>query len=162
MGRIVVSRARALLLAAAALCTAGAAQADDRRPAVQAGDVRFEALAPQTLPDGRCGLFLWGRSAADQPVFILAAFDDPAEARVRADGDRRSLARVSFGGDPVYGLFEQQRFSDGRLTLDVDVSFDDQRQVTDGAVVKHGVIKLINAEGWETVVPVGGMVACKR
>jgi hypothetical protein len=157
VGRIVLS----VLAGLAALGAAGAAFGDDR-PAVQAGDTRFEGLAPQQLEAGRCGMFLWARANASDPIFILAAFDNPAEALVRPDGDRRNLPRVSFEGDPVFGHFERQRFSDGRMTLDVDLTFDDNSQINDGAVIKSGVIKLLDANGWETIVPVGGMVACQR
>jgi hypothetical protein len=31
----------------------------------------------------------------------------------------------------------------------------------DGAVIEEGVIRLSDREGWQTIIPVTGMVACQ-
>lgn len=144
--------------AMAAVFAPGASMAQ-REDVVRAGEIWFEALPPQQLPSGRCGLFLWARSA--QPVFVLVAYDTPNAAYVRANGRERALERTAFEGDRVHGQFERQTFSDGHLTLDVDLTFDERRPVRDGAIVEHGVIRVVGEEGWQTIVPVGGMVACQ-
>ena len=136
-----------------------AAYAEDYR-GVEAGDVRLEEIPPQPLEEGSCGLFLWARG--DEPVLVLATFQDTNQAYIRADGDLRSLRRTRFAGERVHGHFERQIFSDGRLTLDVDLHFDTERALRDGAVVERGVIRVTSGrEGWQAVVPVGGVVACK-
>ena len=90
------------------------------------------------------------------------AYDQPAQARVRTEGHVRTLARTRFAGEPSYGHFEHQTFSDGQLTLEADIRFDPSRPVTDGAIIREGVLRIEGGDGWSTVMPVGGMVACKR
>jgi hypothetical protein len=142
---------------AAALLMAAPAGAQTR--AVQAGELRFEALAPQELEAGRCGLFIWARG--EDPVFILMALDEPAEARVRTEGRNRSLARTEFSGRPAFGHFENETYSDGRVSLSLDMHFDLERPLRAGTVVDHGVARVTDREGWVTVLPIGGMIACQ-
>lgn len=141
-----------------ALCAAPLAMA--QQPAPSSNDLVLEELESQDLPPGRCGMFLWSRTA--QPVFVMVAYANPSEARVRTAGRNRYLRRTGFGKEQIYGHFERQTFTDGRLTFDVDVEFDTQRQVRSGAVVKQGVIRVRDEDKWESVHPVGGLVACKE
>ena len=126
---------------------------------IEAGDMTIEALPPQDLRAGECGMFLWSRT--NTPMLVMVALDDPAEAKVLLNGRTRELRRRSFSGAPTFGHFEQQTFSDGRFSLEVDVDFDDVRTVRDGAIIRGGVLRTADSHGWETVLPVGGMVACK-
>lgn len=155
--------AAVLLMAGCSVSSAGRSESRSAPPpmgVIDAGDVRFEALAPQTPTSGVCGLFLWGRSA-QEPVLILAAFSIPTEARVRTNGRDRTLRRTAAEGQAAFGHFETQTFSDGRLTLTVDVTFDTSGRMRDGARVERGVIRTTDREGAEVIVPVGGMVACE-
>ncbi len=141
----------------------GASAWADARRVIQVGDAQFEELEPQALEPGRCGLFVWASAgASEQPAFILVAYDQPSEAHVRINGDRRRLARVSFAGEAQYGQFQTQAFSDGQVTISVSAQFDPNKPVQDGAVIKSGVLKLIGDDGWETVLPIAGMAACQR
>lgn len=120
----------------------------------------LEALPPQPLDTGRCGLFLWSRDG--QHAFVLVAYDEPAHARIRLNGAARDLPRIAFDGENAAGHFARQRFADRGLQLDLDIKFSDDRQIRDGAIVEQGLIRLIDASGWQSVHAVGGMVACKR
>jgi hypothetical protein len=104
-------------------------------------------------------MFLWGRNG-EQPILLLAAFASPAEARVRVNGRDRRLRRMNADGASRYGLFENQSFSDDRMTLEVDVVFDENRELTDGVALERGVIRARDAEGWEVVISVGGLIGC--
>lgn len=129
---------------------------------VDVGGVTLEVLPAQDLSSGQCGLFLWAGSAPQQPVFTFAAFDTPAEARIRVDGRTRSLRRTDAQGPVRYGQAERQTFSDGRLTIVVSVAFDGSRALADGAAIQSGAMRITGADGWETITPVGGMAACQR
>jgi hypothetical protein len=122
--------------------------------------MRLDALEPQTLESGACGMFLWARTE-QTPVFVFAAFASPAEARVRPNGRVRVLQRTSVGGEARYGHFETQTFSEARLTIETEVQFSTTRPLRDGAVIEEGVIRLSDREGWQTIIPVTGMVACQ-
>jgi hypothetical protein len=148
-----------VLVAALALTLSVATGASAQQPPQPSNDIVLEQLESQDLVPGRCGLFLWLRSA--QPLFVMVAYANPSEARVRTAGRNRYLRRVSFGKEQIYGHFERQTFTDGRLTFEVDLEFDTQRQVRSGAVVKQGVIRVRDEDKWESVHPVGGLVVCK-
>lgn len=158
MAAVLKSALAAVAAAAALIGTAVAAP--DTRQTLQAGDVRFEALPPQELPRGRCGLFLWARTTSPMLLMTVMGEEDSA-ARVRTDGSQRSLPRTQFEGTPVHGQFERQTFSDGRLTLEVDLHFDETRPIRDGAIIRDGVVRVVNRAGWKTILPVGGLVACQ-
>jgi hypothetical protein len=152
----------ASLAAIAALSAPLGAHAQSTGETRPAGGLELEALPAQQLERGRCGLFLWAREAQAQQVFILVAYDEPAQARIRTGGRIRDLPRTSFAGEPAYGHFERQVFTDAAMTLDLRLNFDSSRPVRDGAVVRDGVLRIEDRGGWQIVRPVGGMVACKR
>jgi hypothetical protein len=160
--KAVRSASIACLAAIAALSTPWAAHGQTKGESGPAGALELEALPAQQLESGRCGLFLWARETQAQQVFILVAYDEPAQARIRTGGRIRDLPRTSFAGEPAYGHFERQVFSDAAMTLDLRLNFDSSRPVRDGAVVRDGVLRIEDRGGWQIVRPVGGMVACKR
>jgi hypothetical protein len=121
--------------------------------------VELEQLEPQDLNPGECGMFLWTRDGRQTLVF--AAFDKPRLARLRADGHTWSIPRTAFRGEANSGHFEHQRFANDDMTVDADIVFDEETKLADGAVVRDGVVRIVSRRGWETVVPVGGMTACK-
>lgn len=156
---VVVKQARVIALAlgvVALLC--GGASADRVRGTVEAGDVRFDELDSRPVQAGQCGMYVWAHG--DQPVLMLIAYDNPAEAVVRPRGRERTLQRTAFEGERVHGHFERQTFTGRGLTLTLDVTLSQPGELRDGARIERGVIRLVDREGWETVVPVGGLVAC--
>lgn len=160
--RVLSALSALLLIAACAASSAGRSQARGSAAvgAIEAGNLRFDALAPQPLRSGVCGMFLWARSA-QEPVLVLAAFSIPTEARVRVRGRDHILRRTEAEGQASFGHFERQSFSDGRLSLVVDVTFDASGRLRDGAAIERGVIRTTDRRGEEIIIPVGGMVACE-
>lgn len=124
------------------------------------GEVVLERINRQSLDPGQCGLFLWSRG--DNPTFVFVSYNEPSLARVRIDGQSRALERDRFSGESVLGHFERQVFEDSRVVLTVDIKVDEGRPIQDGAVVQSGTITARTRRGWETVTPVGGMIACER
>lgn len=148
----------ALLLAACASPSGGGVvRASDG--AVDAEIARFQPLEAQPLTSGACGMFLWAQ-AAQQPMLILAAYAAPAEARVKLRDRETILRRVSADGEARFGHYETQTYSDGRLTIEVDVVFADT-PMREGARVERGVIRVTDREGWQAIVPVGGLIGCE-
>ncbi|MBY0562964.1 MAG: hypothetical protein K2P58_02160 [Hyphomonadaceae bacterium] len=156
--------AAALAVLIAGCASASRAERQDApeqsRQTIDAGAVQLETLAPQPLNPGQCGLFLWAQGS-QEPAFVFVSYNRPAEAIVRPNGRERRLARTAGEGATVSGVFESQAFSDGRMTLSVDVTFDPERELHGGAVVDRGVLRLRDQDGWETVIPVGGLAACQ-
>lgn len=146
--------------AGAAVLFAGLAHAQSTSNQVDIGGVKLDALKSQKLSPGRCGLFLWSRS--ERPVFILFATEAPAEATVRIAGRDRALARKSQSGERVYGHFEKQTFANNQYLLEVELTYDLQRPIQDGAIIKQGVMRTYDKSGNATVLPVGGMIGCQK
>ena len=162
MAALKIARAAgaALLLAASACASptgAGVVRASDGT--VDAGVIRFQPLEPQPMAPGACGLFLWAQSA-QQPIMVLAAFAAPAEARVKLRDRESVLRRTAAEGEARYGHYEMQTYSDGRLTLVVDVTFG-AAPMQGGARIEHGIIRVTDRDGWQAIVPVGGLVGCE-
>jgi len=149
----------ALALACVAAMAAAPASAQ-RNSDPSEGVMTLAALEPQALEAGRCGLFLWSRG--ERPDFVFVAYDQPAIARVKVDGRVRELARTRFSGEVISGHFEDQTFADDDVRLEVRVRSDPERSVRDGAIIRDGVIRIVENDGWQSVTPVGGMVACQR
>jgi hypothetical protein len=126
---------------------------------VDAGVVRFQPLDPQPMSSGACAMFLWAQ-VAQQPVLVLAAFAAPAEARVKLRDREVVLRRTGAEGEARHGHYEMQTFSDGRLTLVVDVEFG-SAPMQGGARIERGVIRVTDNQGWQAIVPVGGLVGCE-
>lgn len=149
--------AHAKLAALALVALALAAPATAQRTG---GELTLARLDPQALEPGRCGLFLWSRG--EQQEFVFVAYDEPALARVKLGGREREMPRTAFSGGVLTGHFEQQIYAAEGVRLEVQVRADEQRSVRDGAIIGDGVIRIIEDNGWESVVPVGGMIACQR
>jgi hypothetical protein len=152
------------LVRSACLCLAlifaqGRAHGQSSADFVDAGDLRFGALPQQELANGHCSLFLWSRS--ERPVLILFVDDNPARATVRLQGKTRSIERKATAGERVYGHFPKQSFSGDGVSFDVDLTFDQDRPIKDGAVIKTGVLRTRTRDGSEAMTPVGGMIGCK-
>lgn len=149
-------------IASCSVSSAGRNSGRDRVASPRTGEgheIVLATLESQPLNPGQCGLYLWGASE-QQPSLVLVAYDQPSEAHLSPNGRDRVMARTEFSGERTSGHFEHQVFSDGRLTVTVDVEFDSNRPLQDGAVVRRGSIRIRDAEGWETLTPAGGMAAC--
>lgn len=160
MASMRLSSTAACLLAAVLTASCGTSRSTPAAEARISGPEGLEELAPQQLNPGACGMFLWAQSG-ERPVFVFVALANPAEARVRRDGRDRTLRRTAADGQSEHGHFESQTFSDERITIETDVQFSTTRRLQDGAVIESGVIRVRDREGWETIVPVSGMVACQ-
>jgi hypothetical protein len=151
---------RGLCLALVLLSASGSAAAQSAGERVDAGDVQLTGLPAQDLETGHCGLFLWSKSP--RPVFIVFATDTPAKAKISLNGKMRQLKRTLVSGEPVFGHFEKQTFSGNGVTFQLDLTFDREKPVQDGAVIKTGVLRTRSKRGFEAVVPVGGMIGCRK
>lgn len=147
-------------LALAVLASAGSAVAQNVGERVDAGTFQLQALEAQNLKAGSCALFLWSRS--ERPVFILFAPDNPAKATVRIDGRIRTLDRKTTSGARVLGHFEKQSFAGGKYAFEIELVYDQNRPIQEGAIIDHGVLRTRDAKGVVTVVPIGGMIGCRK
>ena len=126
---------------------------------VGAGGVPLAELPTQTLENGQCAMFLWARTTPPRRVFM--ALHEPATARVVVGARTLALPRTQWSGEAAFGHYPQQRFAGAGVELNVTVQMDTRTGLTGGAVVPSGSIEYRDEKGWETVIPVAGMVACQ-
>lgn len=154
---------RGVMFASAALAIAGCASSSPRRAvspqSIEAGELRLDALEAQEHPAGRCGLYAWAQTSV-RPILALVSFTNPTEARVRINGREQIMPRTAASGESIYGQFETQTFADSGVTITLEVTFDPARQMRDGAAIERGTLRVLDRRGWETIIPIGGMVAC--
>ncbi|MEZ6031030.1 MAG: hypothetical protein R3C46_14960 [Hyphomonadaceae bacterium] len=149
-----------LVCSLVALGAAGAALAQNVGEQVVVGDFALQGLAAQTLNPGHCGLFLWSKT--ERPVFILYATESPAQALVRIGGRDRKLARKTTSGESLFGHFDKQTFAGDKYSLEIELTYDRDSKMQDGALIQRGVLRSRDKAGAETILPVGGMIGCKK
>lgn len=128
-------------------------------PAVKIGEPILGALPAQKLERGSCGLFLWSRTAQPELVF----FSDIAsnDAQIVLNDKSLRLPRTGRGGDALYGQYDTQIYADGAVKLELSIGVDGNGGIVNGARVPTGTLRLVTDEGWTTVTPVAGMIACE-
>lgn len=146
--------------AAFILATVGAAGAQSVADRVSFGEIELQALKSQKLTPGRCSLFLWSKT--ERPVFVLFANEDPAQALVKIDGREYRMSRKTTSGEAVFGHFEKQSFVGGKYRFDLDLTYEKDGKVQDGVIIQRGVLRTRDKAGFETILPVGGMIGCKK
>lgn len=145
--------------ACAAICCAASSPAWAEAAPAPTGGLPLEALPTQTLASGQCALFLWARTTPPRRVFM--ALQDPAVARIRIEGRSVDLPRVAAEGESAYGHAPVQRYEGEGITLTMTIQMDARSGLVGGAVIPTGSLEYRDARGWETIIPVAGMVGCQ-
>lgn len=154
--------ARALLMIC--LLTLTACASTDAPPEVPAAPALQSAadigtLAPRRLAAGECGMFLWTKGAEPKLV-LFNARTGGAHAVLR--GREVQLARAAADGTEVLGQFENQVFRVGDTSIQLTVGFERRAGLARGVVIPHGTMRVRREDGWEVIMPVGGLVACEE
>lgn len=149
-----------LVCAMVVLAVSGVAGAQSVADRVSFGEIELEALKSQKLTAGRCSLFLWSKT--ERPVFVMFASEDPAQALVKIDGREFRMSRKTTSGESVLGHFEKQTFVGGKYRFDLDLTYERNGKVQDGAIIERGILRSRDKAGFETILPVGGMIGCKK
>ncbi|GAB4570845.1 MAG: hypothetical protein Tsb008_00760 [Rhodothalassiaceae bacterium] len=121
--------------------------------------VAIGSLPPQELSAGSCGLFLWRKGSATELLFV--ADSRLPVARMNLDGAPVTLARTSAEGDLSPGALLRQRYESEGRTIDIGFIAEPQPGLIGGAAVKSGSLRISGADGWDIVLPVAGLIACK-
>ena len=155
------------LILASAVVLAGCATTSKQMPAPRAASTPsvetshatpFGALPPRTLAAGQCAMFLWVRSAEPKLVFFGSAQGD---GHAVINGRETGLQRTGVEGREALGQYEDQTYTFDGNKVEVRVNFQPRSGLDRGVVVPQGTLRLRQSDGWETVLPVGGLVACQ-
>lgn len=115
-------------------------------------------LDPQTLGPGDCGMFLWTQTTPRR--FVFFARGGSAAARMLVGEETIDLAQTGTGGE-IFGQFmTEARYAPRSGAPVVDVAVEPGDLLEDGQRISGGLIRLTDAQGWETILPVVGVRAC--
>jgi hypothetical protein len=149
--------AKLALLAGAVLLAACASNGG--KPVPPAPDVPIAGSLPgQDLAPGECGLFLWTQGTPRRFIYFSRAGAATAESMLAET--RQTLALVRQGGT-LFGQFmtEMDYVTPEGESVSLQITPGDM--VDGGQKIASGRFKLLNAGGWETVIPVAGLRACQ-
>ena len=161
----------ALVVAGAGLALAGC-QSFGRAPEPVAPDTAEKAvfstpsdrgdvpgLPAQDLAAGECGLFLWTRR--DDPAFVFFSKSNDPAAMVWYEDNAQNLTLAGVDGEVFDQEYTNQTFTfEGKTSL-LRLSLTPGQKLVDGRRVPEASIRIIDAEGWETVIPAVGITACR-
>ena len=158
-GRAITAAATVIGFAALSGCASlPDAARDGERPPVearQAEPAERGELAPQTLREGQCAIFLWTASPPHRLVF----FDNGSAARLR-HGDR-SLELSSPGATPdgpAGGKIERSHEGEGLTAVLSGVIGGESRA---GFRIERAVLRITEPSGAAVVRPVRGVRSCR-
>jgi len=123
-------------------------------------ETRIGTLAPRQLTAGTCGLFLWVRSSQRKLIFFAEA--TPGAGSMMFDNAPIQLTRTLADGASAFGHFARQEFVADGLDVRLDLTLDAREGMTDGVAVPQGSMRVEQSDGWQIVLPVGGLIACQR
>jgi hypothetical protein len=134
----------------------GAAQPS--RGAVAAAGGIVESLPAQTLPAGKCGLFLWTQDEPRHFILFYPAGGVSAEAILNSRQEKLTLE--SQGGEIFTQFMTQMTFrrTDGgpvKLSIEPGEMIDGGRRVPAARMISQ------DPDGWEIITPLAGLAACQ-
>jgi len=121
---------------------------------------RIGALPAQRLHGGECGIFLWTRTPDRRLLFFSRGQD--RVSRMMIDGREQEIPRIAFGGENMMGQNTRQTYEWRDIKVDIALDFERRPGLDRGAVVPQGTLRVSNREGWDYVMPVGGLLACEK
>lgn len=116
-------------------------------------------LAPRKLAAGECGMFLWSKASDRSLVFFNAR---GGAGHMVLSGREVEIARTAADGAEVLGQFETQIFRHEGLSIELQIQFERRQGLARGAIIPQGALRLKRDDGWEYILPVGGLVACEE
>ena len=116
-------------------------------------------LAPQTLTEGECGLFLWTQATPRRLVFFSRAGSNTAAAYV-ADQERH-FSQTQMSGTNFGQFMTEMTFTDTGTGQSVRIQLEPGDVLESGQRTQNAGLFYKDAEGWETIFPVRGVRVCK-
>lgn len=155
---------RALLCAAAAMMLAACAGMPGPgtpagRAVPAAGPARTDALAPQTLSQGACGLFVWTREAPHR--FILFENERARRVEIVHAGGIHALEVPAQRADFLPGERIERVYPASGRDLVFTLSGRVGEPTRSGVRIERGLLKIERRDGTDIVRPVLGVRSCR-
>lgn len=103
-------------------------------------------------------MFLWLRNSERKLIFFGSA-----EGTGQAVLDEREVGmkRTRIDGREAFGQYEDQTFAYEAARVHIHVVFERRSGMDRGVVVPQGTLRFQQPDGWESIMPVAGLVACE-
>ena len=116
------------------------------------------AIPKQQLPAKGCAAFLW--STTPSHALIAMANADPATIRLSIGGGQKDFAMTTQNGGGTLGFSQTTTYQGGDLTATLDISIATKTDLTNGAAIPEGTLRLDQTGKDTVVVPVAGLIGC--
>lgn len=154
---------RWLLVPACALGVSACATSTPERTRLieQARNVseRVDSLPPQSLPDGQCGIFLFGRG--ETHPFVLFENDRAGRVLILHQGAIHELGVTPQPGAFVQGESFRRVYLDQPANLVFTLTGDVGEETGSGPRLENVLLRTRAIDGAETVRPLGGVYSCR-
>lgn len=121
---------------------------------------RIGELPAQPLIEKGCGLFLWASLPERKLVFYTDT--ETSTALMSLDNIQTALPKEQASGLSYVGIPGEQTFKGSGLSVKLNFTAQQTKGFTGGAIVRQATLRLKDAEGWEVVIPVAGLIGCNN
>ena len=119
----------------------------------------LEALPPQTLASGECGLFFWTSAAPHR--FVLFENESRQSAKILHEGRMHTIGVVPQRADFVTGDAFSRVYLDRQSNLVLTLTGEVGEEGRAGVLIERALLKARELDGTEIVVPVLGLRSCR-
>lgn len=141
-------------------CVSTTLQPGPASASAQSTPERVTSLPPQSLPDGQCGVFLFG--VGERHPFVVFENESERRALIVHDGALHELDVAAQSGAFVLGQSFSRVYaassSDQIFTLSGEVA----EETGSGPRLTDVLLRVRERDGSETVRPLGGVYSCRQ
>ena len=116
------------------------------------------ALPRQSLPVKGCAAYLFSGGATRALVAMASA--EAGTLRLAIDGPAADLARGTQSGTAGFGFAATTEYRAGEMVATLDLEVKQRRDLTQGAVVDAGTLRIDRPGKDSIVLPVAGIIGC--
>lgn len=116
------------------------------------------SIPKQQLPARGCAAYLF--SVGTTRTLVAMASADPAQLRIAIDGTTTDYARASQSGGGGYGLAASTEYRGGDVTATLDMTVATRTDLTNGAAVPEGTLRIERPGKDSVILPVAGLIGC--
>ena len=127
-------------------------------PPVTIDGLPIGGLPRQSLPATGCAAYLF--SAGQTRALVAMASAEPASLRLSLDGRVVDLGRTTASGAVNFGFGTSTEYRASDVTATLDMTTRSRKDLTQGAVVASGTLRIDRAGKDTIVLPVGGLIGC--
>jgi hypothetical protein len=116
-------------------------------------------IGPQALPAKGCAAFLW--SAGGDRQLVAMAVADPGTIRLALGGKTGDYQRSAMAEQGGFGFGGSNEYRGGDVVATLDLQIVTNANLTNGAQVPAGTLR-VDRTGQDTlVIPVAGLIGCR-